>query len=123
METFTSGRPPASDKRSDHCSELLARARRVVPGGIHSCRRETNPVICVRRGDGAYLEDVDGRRLIDYHGAYGCIVLGHSFPAVAERVVAAIREADVFGVGTTASEVALAEKLVEHVPSIEQALL
>ncbi len=123
METFTSGRPPASDNRSDHCSELLARAQRVVPGGIHSCRRETDPVICVRRGDGAYVEDLDGRRLIDYHGAYGCIVLGHCFPAVAERVVAAIREADVFGVGTTASEVALAEKLVEHVPSIEQVLL
>jgi glutamate-1-semialdehyde 2,1-aminomutase len=123
METFTSGRPSVSGARSDRCSELLARARRVVPGGIHSCRRETDPVICVRRGDGAYVEDVDGRRLIDYHGAYGCIVLGHCFPAVSERVAAAIHEADVFGVGTTASEVALAEKLVEHVPSIEQVLL
>jgi glutamate-1-semialdehyde 2,1-aminomutase len=69
------------------------------------------------------VEDVDGRRLIDCHGAYGCIVLGHCFPAVTERVTAAIREGDAFGVGTTEGEVALAEKLVEHVPSIQQVLL
>jgi glutamate-1-semialdehyde 2,1-aminomutase len=105
------------------CAALITRARRVVPGGIHSCRRETDPAVCVKRAWGAYVEDLEGRRLIDYHGAYGCIVLGHCFPAVVDRVAAAIREGDAFGVGTTEGEVALAEKLVEHVPSIEQVLL
>lgn len=123
MKTFTSLDSSTTDERSDGCAKLLARARRVVPGGIHSCRRETDPIVCVRRAHGAYVEDVDGRRLIDYHGAYGCIVLGHCFPALIERVAAAIREADAFGVGTTEGEVALAEKLVQHVPSIEQVLL
>ena len=102
---------------------LLERSRKVVPGGIHSCRRETDPLVCVERARGAHVETVDGRQLIDYHGAYGCSVLGHCFPAVTERVTAAIRKADAFGVGTTEGEVALAEKLVEHVPCIEQALL
>jgi glutamate-1-semialdehyde 2,1-aminomutase len=79
--------------------------------------------VCVRSAAGAHLETVDGKRLIDYHGAYGCIVLGHCFPAVTERVSAVIAEADAFGVGTTPAEVMLAEKLVEHVPSVEQVLL
>jgi glutamate-1-semialdehyde 2,1-aminomutase len=102
---------------------LLERARRVVPGGIQSCRRETDPVVCARRADGAYIEDLEGRWLIDYHAAYGCIVLGHCYPEVVERVTAAIRQGDAFGVGTTEAELTLAEKLVEHVPSIEQVLL
>jgi glutamate-1-semialdehyde 2,1-aminomutase len=123
MRTFTSTGGDASDDEAAGCSTLLVRARRVAPGGIQSCRRETDPVICPRRAYGAYIEDLEGRRLIDYHGAYGCIVLGHCFPAVIDRVTAAIQEGDAFGVGTTEGEVALAEKLVEHVPSVEQVLL
>lgn len=104
-------------------AQLLARARVVTPGGINSCRRETDPAICVRRASGAYVEDLAGRQLIDYHGAYGCVVLGHCHPHVVERVASAARESSSVGVSTTEAEVELAERLVRHVPSIEQVLL
>ena len=70
---------------------LLAAAAEVIPGGVNTCRRRSDPRLCFRRGAGAYLEDLDGRRYIDYHAAYGAIFLGHSHPAVTERVVAGDR--------------------------------
>ncbi len=100
--------------------ELLERAMLVTPGGVNTARRKINPPLCVRRGEGAYLEDVDGNRYIDFHAAYGPILLGHSYPAVIERVREEIGEQVLFGVGTTENEVRLAEKVVEHVPCAEQ---
>src|SRR5918994_5440500 len=102
---------------------LLETASEVIPGGVNTCRRRSTPRLCFRRGSGAYLEDLDGRRFIDYHAAYGAVFLGHSRPAVTARVAAAIEETVLFGVGVTEAEVALARKLAEHVPSIEQAVV
>jgi glutamate-1-semialdehyde 2,1-aminomutase len=101
---------------------LLAQASRVVPGGVHSGRRKLEPPLCVRRAAGAYLEDLDGNRFIDYHAAYGAILLGHSYPEIVKRVDEEIRERVLFAVGTTETEAAAAAKIVEHVPSVEQVL-
>src|SRR5215218_824285 len=102
---------------------LLEAAAEVIPGGVNTCRRRSEPRICFRRGDGAYLEDLDGRRFIDYHAAYGAIFLGHSQPAVNERVALAMQRTVLFGVGVTEAEVELARKIVEHVPSVEQVVV
>src|SRR4051794_14857144 len=102
---------------------LLDEAAAVIPGGVNTCRRRSTPRLCFKRGAGAYLEDLDGRRYIDYHAAYGAILLGHSHPAVTRRVASAIEETVLFGVGVTEGEVALARKIVEHVPSAEQVVV
>ena len=104
-------------------AELLDRAAEVIPGGVNTCRRRSDPRICFRRGEGAHLFDLDGRRYIDYHAAYGAIFLGHSHPAVLQRVSAAIRDTVLFGVGVTEAEVALAETIVRHVPGAEQVVV
>jgi glutamate-1-semialdehyde 2,1-aminomutase len=103
--------------------QLLADAAEVIPGGVNTCRRRSDPQLCFRRGAGAYLWDLEGRRYTDYHAAYGAIFLGHSHPAVTERVAGAIQETVLFGVGVTAAEVALARKIVEHVPSAERVVV
>jgi glutamate-1-semialdehyde 2,1-aminomutase len=102
---------------------LLDGAAEVIPGGVNTCRRRSEPRLCFARGAGAYLWDLDGRRYIDYHAAYGAIFLGHSHPVVNERVARAIDDTVLFGVGVTAGEVALARKIVEHVPSAEQVVV
>ncbi len=102
---------------------LLAEASRYAPGGVNSGRRKVFPAVCVRRAHGAYLEDVDGNQLIDYHAAYGPIILGHAYPAVDEAVATAIKDGVLFGLGTTEREVALAKRIVELVPSVESVLL
>ena len=102
---------------------LLRRASLSIPGGVNTAKRRPRPPVCVRRGDGGHIEDVDGRRLIDYHAAYGAILLGHAYPPQLLRVTEAIREGVLFGLGVTEGEALLAEKLVEHVPSAERVLL
>jgi glutamate-1-semialdehyde 2,1-aminomutase len=104
-------------------TELLDRAAQSIPGGVNTCRRRSEPRLCFRRGRGAYIEDLDGCSYIDYHAAYGAVFLGHSHPAVTRRVAAAIEDTVLFGVGVTEAEVLLAEKIVEHVPSIEQVVV
>lgn len=100
--------------------ELLERASAVTPGGVNTARRKISPPLCFRRGEGGHLEDVDGNDYVDYHAAYGPILLGHSYPSVVERVRETIGDQVLFGVGTTENEVRLAEKVVEHVPCAEQ---
>jgi glutamate-1-semialdehyde 2,1-aminomutase len=102
---------------------LLDAAADVIPGGVNTCRRRSEPRICFRRGVGPHLWDLDGRRYVDYHAAYGAIFLGHAHPAVNERVTAAIRDGVLFGVGVTERETELARVIVRHVPCAEQVLV
>jgi glutamate-1-semialdehyde 2,1-aminomutase len=102
---------------------LLDAAAAVIPGGVNTCRRQSESKLCFARGAGAYLWDLEGRRYIDYHAAYGAILLGHSHPAVNARVAETMRDQVLFGAGVTEGEVALARKLAEHIPSAEQSVL
>jgi glutamate-1-semialdehyde 2,1-aminomutase len=109
--------------RSTASEQLLDAAAEVIPGGVNTCRRRSEPRLCFARGAGAYLWDPEGRRYVDYHAAYGAIFLGHSHPAVNARVARAIETTVLFGVGVTEAEVALARKIVQHVPSAEQVVV
>ncbi len=111
------------DTATSASARLLAQASKFAPGGVHSGRRKISPPLCVRRAYGAYLEDLDGNRLIDYHAAYGPIILGHAYPSIVDAVKQSLEDGVIYGVGTTEREAALAEKIVEHVPSVEQVVL
>jgi glutamate-1-semialdehyde 2,1-aminomutase len=103
-------------------SELLARASTVIPGGVNSGRRNAASKICMRDARGAYVTSVDGCRYIDYHASYGPIILGHAYRPVLDHVCERIAGGVLFGIGVTEDECALATKIVEHVPSVEQVL-
>ena len=102
---------------------LFERARAVTPGGVNSGTRGLADPKVWERADGAYLYDADGARYLDYHAAFGPIILGHNHPAVNEAVARAMTQVDLTGVGTTELEIRLAEKVVQHVPSAEMALI
>jgi glutamate-1-semialdehyde 2,1-aminomutase len=104
-------------------ARLLAEAAEYIPGGVNTCRRKSSPPLCFTRASGAYLEDADGRRYVDYHAAYGAVFLGHADPNVDERVAAAARNGVLFGVGVTEDEVALARLIASNVPSVEQVVV
>lgn len=44
--------------------------------------------ICMGRGEGAMLEDVDGNRFLDWIGGVGVLNIGYSNPEVVEAVKA-----------------------------------
>jgi len=101
---------------------LFARARRTIPGGVNSPVRAFKGVggspRFIRSADGAFLEDVDGRRLLDLVGSWGVMVLGHNHPAVREALEDALASGTSFGTPTE-GEVELAEQLVRLVPGLE----
>jgi glutamate-1-semialdehyde 2,1-aminomutase len=107
----------------EQSSLLLERAGAVIPGGINTAKRKIDPPLCVRRASGGWFEDLDGTRYLDYHCAYSAILLGHAEPSVNRAVARALEGGTLYGVGVTHDEVQLAEKIVEHVPSVEQVLL
>jgi len=105
--------------RSD---ELMARAERVLPGGVDSPVRAFGAVggtpRVIARAAGAYLWDEDGNQLIDYIGSWGPMILGHAHPDVVAAVSEAASRGTSFG-APCASEIALAEEIVGAMPSIE----
>ncbi|MYD11709.1 MAG: aminotransferase class III-fold pyridoxal phosphate-dependent enzyme [Chloroflexi bacterium] len=104
-------------------ASLFQRAAAVTPGGVNSGMRGLPQPIVWKSAEGAYMTDVEGRRYLDYHAAFGPIVLGHNHPAVNAAVAEAMTQVDLTGAGTTALEIRLAEKIVEHVPSAEMTLI
>ena len=102
---------------------LWARARARIPGGVNSPVRSFASVggdpFFVARGDGAYLVDTDGRRVLDYVQSWGASILGHANPAIVEAVQAAAAAGTSFG-APTRREVELAEAVAARVPSVEQ---
>jgi glutamate-1-semialdehyde 2,1-aminomutase len=108
-------------------SQLYQRALDLIPGGVNSPVRAMRAVgldepVFVRRGAGAYLEDVHGRRYVDWVQSWGALIFGHADPEVVEAVTRAARNGTSFGAPTEA-EVELAAEIVDAFPSIERVRL
>jgi glutamate-1-semialdehyde 2,1-aminomutase len=106
--------------------ELFERAKRVIPGGVSSPVRAFGAVGGIPRfavkGDGAFLEDADGRRYVDLCQSWGALLFGHARKEIVDAAVEAAAKGTSFGVPTE-GEVLLAERIVEMVPSVEQVRL
>ena len=102
---------------------IVDRARKVIPGGVNSSNRVLDWPLAISEAAGAHFSDADGNRYLDYHAAFGPLVLGHNHPKVNAAAREAMETVDLMGVGVTEGEVMLAEKLAQHVPSAERALL
>ena len=102
--------------------ELMARAERVIPGGVNSPVRAFRSVggkpVFIARAEGPYLFGADGAKYTDYVGSWGPMILGHAHPAVIEAIVAAARNGTSYG-APTELEVTFAEKVISIYPSIE----
>jgi len=104
-------------------TELVERAKQVIPGGVNSVNRILPWPMVIQSASGAYITDVEGKRYLDYHAAFGPLILGHNHPGVNQAVRSITERLDIIGTGVTDIEVQLAEKMVRHVPSAERVLL
>ncbi|MBL7139670.1 MAG: glutamate-1-semialdehyde 2,1-aminomutase [Planctomycetes bacterium] len=116
--------PHASDGPALRASaEALARAERVMPGGVSSPVRAFAAVgghpPFIAEGRGPYLSDIDGNTYIDYVCSWGPLILGHAHPRVVEAVKAALRTGASFG-APTVREIDLAERIADAMPAVEQ---
>jgi glutamate-1-semialdehyde 2,1-aminomutase len=76
----------------------------------------------VKRAEGAYFWDANGKKYIDYIGSWGPMILGHGHPAVLEAVQKAALDGFSFG-APTEREVELVEALLKLVPSMDMVRL
>ena len=75
------------NERTPKSRELYERARRTMPNGVASSYQSREPwPMFLTRGEGQYVWDADGRRLIDYHNGFGSMVVGHANPAIVRAV-------------------------------------
>lgn len=102
---------------------LTRDALEIIPGGVNSGTRGLPTPVVFARAAGAYIYDCDDHAYLDYHAAFGPIVLGHNHPQVTTAVLETMQRIDLIGVGITDLEIALARKIVQHVPAAEQVLL
>jgi len=104
-------------------AQWFQRAVRVIPGGVNSPVRAFKAVggepLFIRSAQGAYMEDADGNRLLDYVGSWGALILGHAHPDVVRAVQEAARRGTSYG-APTSWEVEMAEEIREALPSIEK---
>ena len=109
-------------RTTDRSRGLFAEAQGVLPGGVDSPVRAFRAVggdpLFIARGDGPYLEDVDGNRYIDYMLSWGPLILGHAPPALTEAIAQAAALGTSFG-APSPLEVALARRVQQFFPALE----
>jgi glutamate-1-semialdehyde 2,1-aminomutase len=104
-------------------ARLAAAAEGIFPGGVNSpvraFRSVGRPPVLLASGAGAEVEDVDGRRFVDYIGGWGPAILGHAHPDVVEAVQAAAAHGFALG-ATHPDEIALGMAIREAMPALER---
>ncbi len=101
---------------------LYTHARQVLPGGVSATARMNAAIgrpFYIRRGDGAYVEDLQGNRYVDMCISHGASLLGHNHPAI----VGAVQQALDLGIicsYETEHQIDLAARLTEIIPCAEQ---
>lgn len=103
--------------------QLFEQAQRYIPGGVNSPVRAFKSVggtpIFIKKAEGAYIFDEEGKQYIDYVGSWGPMILGHAHPVVVKAVQDAAQNGLSYG-APTVLETQLAKQVCKMVDSIEQ---
>ncbi len=105
----------------DRSAQIIADASRFVAGGVNSNFRlgmAPGPLV-FHHGEGPYLYDIDGNRLIDYYCGMGAMILGHKPPAVVAAVKAQV-DLGILYAGQSEIEFAAAKLICDRIPSAER---
>ena len=106
-----------------HSKASYERAQHSIPGGVNSPARAFDSVggtpLFIEKAEGAYLEDADGNRYLDYVGSWGPMIFGHAHPDVVEAVQEQAAFSTSFGAPTDI-EIEVAELVADLVPSVEK---
>jgi adenosylmethionine---8-amino-7-oxononanoate aminotransferase len=109
----------ANDHSSMDCTAMAARDLRVL---WHPCTQmkdhETTPLIPIRRGAGAWLEDFDGNRYLDAVSSWWVNMFGHANPRINEAVARQLGQLEhvIFAGFTHEPAIRLSEQLVALTP-------
>ncbi len=105
----------------DRSAALIAENAKYIAGGVNSNFRigmAGGPLV-FERGDGPYLFDADGNRLIDYYCAMGAMILGHS-PKTVQQAVKDQVDKGILYAAQSPIEFEAAKILCENIPSAQR---
>lgn len=103
-------------------ADILSEARALIPGGVNSATRNIGSPTGFRSSQGAIITDLDGRDYIDYHAAFGAILLGHNDERVNGAVADTFGAIDLIGLGVSELEVETARMVADLIPSVEMSI-
>ncbi|MCA9406004.1 MAG: glutamate-1-semialdehyde 2,1-aminomutase, partial [Candidatus Omnitrophica bacterium] len=106
-----------------HSENFYKRAEKVMVGGVNSPVRSFkgvggNPLI-MKYGQRQHLYDYDNNQYTDYCLSWGALILGHAHRHMTLAAKKTVEKGASFGT-TTREEIAIAEYIVQCVPSIEK---
>jgi glutamate-1-semialdehyde 2,1-aminomutase len=117
LETFEKNRPKSK--------KLWEKAIKVLPGGIsHNIRTFGLPSIgsfpvIISSASGAYIEDIDENKYLDFWNGHFAMILGHNPPEIQEVIRKHLSYGWHFGTNTK-YQIELASKLIDDNPGIEK---
>ena len=118
---MTTAKSPHTHLSFEGSARLIAANAAHIAGGVNSNFRlgmAGGPLV-FQRGEGPYLIDVDGNRLIDYYCGMGAMVLGHS-PAPVQAAVKEQIDKGILYAGQSEIEFEAAKILCERIPSAQR---
>lgn len=113
----------AQAAKTENSKTASSEIAKLIPGGVNSPFRSFHEVggytIFLSEALGSKVTDIDGNKYIDYLGAWGPAILGHSHPLVVKACQEAVNNGAVFG-APTLLELEMAKSVIRHFPSIDQ---
>jgi len=99
--------------------ELYSKGHEIIPGGGHQSRVQKPFPYFVSNAKGSIKFDVDGNRIIDYMMGFGSLLLGHSHPAVIEKIANQLENGTHLG-ALSELELIWGEKVQDLIPSAQR---
>ena len=115
------GQEPEARMSFERSAALIAASAKHIAGGVNSNFRigmAGGPLV-FQRGEGPYLIDADGNRLIDYYCGMGAMVLGHTPKGVQQAVKEQVEKGILYA-GQSEIEFEAAKILCERIPSAQR---
>jgi glutamate-1-semialdehyde 2,1-aminomutase len=107
-------------QRTTASARYFEAARRYLPGGDSRSTLFYPPYPAVLdRGEGHWVVDLDGNRLLDFTGNHSILIHGYHEPSVAESIRRQLEKGSCFP-GPTEVQLRLARHLVERIASLER---
>ncbi len=107
----------------DKSISAFKEAKQVIAGGVDSPVRSFSSVggipRFITRGDGAYIEDVDGNKYIDFVQSWGPLIFGQNDKIIHDAVIKSVNHGLSFG-APTQSETLLAKEILKHYTPIDK---
>lgn len=96
------------------------RAKKAMPLGVTSnFRYSGDTTLVIKRGEGAYVWDMDDNKYIDYRLAYGPVILGHADARVNKRLTEQLAHGNLYA-HTHPLEIELAERIIQMHAGVEK---